>query len=109
MSDTFPTKDGLKQGDTLSLSLSNFTLECAPVKIQANKEGTKINGPYYLLVYAGDVNLLGKESIHTIKKNTGALLITSKKTNLGANNKQTMYSIRLCLVNRTGNTVTTKR
>jgi hypothetical protein len=36
-----------------------------------------LNVTYQLLVYADDANLL-VESIHTVKKNTEALLITSK-------------------------------
>jgi len=37
-----------------------------------------MDGTYQLLVYAGDVNLLGK-NIHNIQKNTDVLLVTSSK------------------------------
>jgi hypothetical protein len=38
----------------------------------------KLNGTHQLLVYADDVNMLGG-SIHTVRKNTEALLIASKE------------------------------
>jgi len=41
----------------------------------------KLNGTHQLLVYADDVNILGG-SVHTIGKNTEALVIASKVTGL---------------------------
>jgi hypothetical protein len=43
---------------------------------QENQDGLKLNTIYQLLVYAGNVNLLG-ENMDARKKNKEALLVTS--------------------------------
>jgi hypothetical protein len=53
----------------------------------------KLNGTHQLLVYDDDVNMLGG-SIHTINKNTGALIVTNKEIGLGINAEKTKNIVR---------------
>jgi hypothetical protein len=66
VSDRFPIRNGLKQGDALSPMLFNFGLEYAIRRVQVNQDGLKLNGTQQLLAYADDVSILGG-SIHTLK------------------------------------------
>jgi hypothetical protein len=92
LSDTFPIKNGLKQGDALSPLLFNFALEYAIRRVQANQGGLKINGKHQFLVYVDDINILGS-SVYAIKKNTEALVVASKEIGLEVNAEKTKYMV----------------
>jgi hypothetical protein len=92
LSDAFPIKNGLKQGDALSPLLLNFALEYAIRRVQANQEGLKLNGTHQLVVYGDGVNMLGG-SVHAIKRNTEDLVVTSKEIGLEVKAEKTKYMV----------------
>ena len=92
LSDMFPIRHGLKQGDALSPLLFNFALDYAIRRVQVNQNGFKLNGTHQLLVYADDVNILGG-SVYTIKENAGALVVASKEIRLEINADKTKYMV----------------
>jgi len=92
VSDRFPNRNGLKQGDALSPKLFNFALENAIRRVQVNRDGLKLNGTHQLLAYADDVNMLGG-SIHTLKKNAKALVAATRKIGLEVSADKTKYMV----------------
>jgi len=77
--DKFPMKNGLEKRDVLLPLLFNFALDYAIRRIHVNQNGLKLNGTYQSLVYADDFNMFGG-SVHTTKKNTEDLVVSSKES-----------------------------
>jgi len=92
LSDMFPIRNGLKQGDALLPSLFNVALEYAIRMVRVNQDGLKLNGIHQLLVYADDVNIL-EGSAHTIKENSEAVVVARKETGLEVNAVKTKYMV----------------
>jgi len=88
----FPIRKGLKQGDALSPLPFNFALEYAIRRVQVNQDGLTLNGTHQLPAYADDVNILGG-SVHTVKENEEALVVSTKENGLEVNADRTKYMI----------------
>jgi hypothetical protein len=59
-------------------------------KVHVNQDGLKLNCAHLLMVSADDVNIMGG-SIHTIRKNTDALVVASKEMRLEVNTDKTLH------------------
>jgi len=92
VSDKFPVRNGLKQGDTLSPMLFNFALEYTIRRVQVNQDGLKLNGTHQLLTYADDVNIL-EGSIHTLKETAEALVAATREVGLEVSADKTKYMV----------------
>jgi hypothetical protein len=92
LSELFPIRNGLKQGDALSPLLFNFSLEYAIKRVQVNQDGLILNGTHQVLAYADDVNVLGG-SVHTVKENVEALVVAIKEIGLEVNANKTKYMV----------------
>jgi len=88
----FPIRNGFKQGDAMSPLLFNLAVEYTIRRVQLNQSDLKLNGTHQLLVYADDINMLGG-SIHTVEKNTEALLVCSKEIAPEVNADKTKYMV----------------
>jgi len=71
--------------------LFNFPAEYDIRKFQVNQDVLKLHGTH-LLVVSADVNIMGG-STHSIKKNTDALVVASKKVGLEVNADKTLYMV----------------
>jgi len=92
LSEMFPIRNDLKQGDALSPLLFNFALEYAIKRVQVKQNGLKLNGTHRLLAYADNVNILGG-SVHTVKENEKALVVATKEIGLEINADKTKYMV----------------
>jgi hypothetical protein len=92
MSEMFPIRIGLKQGDALTPLIFNFALEYAIKRVQVNQDGLKLNGMHQLLAYVNDVNILGG-SVHTVKENAEALVVATEEIGLQVNVDKTKYMV----------------
>ena len=90
VSDMFPIRNGLKQGDARSPLLFNFALAYAIRRVQVNQDGLKLNGTHQLLAYADAVNILGG-SVHTVKKIVEASVAATKEIGLDVNAHKSKY------------------
>jgi len=92
LSDTFPIKNALKQGDALSPLLLNLALEYVIRTVQAKQDGLKLNGTHKLLVNVDDCNIMGG-SVRSIQKNINTLVAASKEIGLEKNADKTEYMV----------------
>jgi len=92
VSDRFPIRNGLKQGDPLSPMLFNYALQYTNRRVQVNQDGLKLNGTHQLVAYADDVNIL-RGSIHTLKENAEALVAATTEIGLEVNADKTTYMV----------------
>jgi len=82
----------LKRGDGLSPLIFNIAVEYANRMVQVNQDDLKLNGTHQVLVYADDVNTLGR-SICTTEINIQALVVASKEIGLEVNADKTKYMV----------------
>jgi len=92
LSDMFPIRIGLNQGDALLSLLFKFALEYVIRRVQVNQDGLKLNGTHQLLVYADNVNILGGR-VRTVKENAEALVVASKENGIDVNVDKTKYMV----------------
>jgi len=92
VSDRFPIRNGLKQGDALSPLLFNFALEYAIGRVQVHQDGLKLNDAHQLRAYADDVNILGG-GIHILKENAESLVAPTREIGLEVSADKTKYMI----------------
>jgi hypothetical protein len=91
LSDMFSIRNGLKQGDYF-LKFLNSALEYVIRRVQMNQGSMKFIGTHQLLVFPDDANILGG-GLHTVKRNTEALVVASKMVRLEVNADKTKYMV----------------
>jgi len=92
VSDRFPIRNGLKQGDPLSLMLFSSPTQYAIRRVQVNRNGLKLNGTHRLLTYADDVHILAG-SIHTLNENAVISLASTRENGMGVGANKTKKKV----------------
>jgi len=92
VSDRFPIRNGLTQGDALTPKRFNFALEYAIKRVLVNQDGLKLHGTHQFLAYADDINIQGG-STHTLKENAQTLVAATKEIGLEVNADKTKYMV----------------
>jgi len=92
LSDMFPIRSGLKQGDALSPLLFNLALKYTIRKVHVKEDGLKLNCTHQVVVYADGVNILGG-NVNNIMENAEALVVASKEIGLKVNADETKYMV----------------
>ena len=92
LSEMFPIRNCLKQGEDLLPLFSNFALEYAIKWVQVDQEGLILNGTHQLLAYADDVSILGG-SVHTAKEKAETLIVATREIGLEINADKTKYMV----------------
>ena len=89
LSDVFPIRNGLKKRRRSFPIACQFCFRTRHYESSAKPRGLEIQ---WLLVYAVDVNIL-RESVHSIKKNTEAVVVGGKEIGLEANADKTKHMV----------------
>jgi len=66
VSDMFPIRNSLKQGDATSPMLFNFALEYVIRRVQVNRDGLKLNGTVHISCWLMPTILINWEEAYTL-------------------------------------------
>jgi hypothetical protein len=91
-SESFETRQGLRQGDVLSTPLFNFVLEVIVRRANLQTTGTIYNKETQLLAYADDIDIVGR-SQSAVRDAYLALEGEVAKVGLKINEQKTKYMI----------------
>ena len=78
LSDMFVIRNGLKEGDAVSLLLLNFTLEYAIKRVQVNQYGLKLNGTHQLYAYDVNTRYIGRKRTFYKEKECACTILSSE-------------------------------
>jgi len=78
LSNIFPIRNGLKQGDAPTPLFLNFALEYAIRRVEVIQDGLQLNCAHQLLAYVDNVNIY-RGRVNIMKENTEVLIASSKE------------------------------